>query len=202
MRWSVCPHTAASHCLALFVPVACSALGLETGRDLFPEKQSYGTETIAVLKQWKDAFGISKWFFWGENRYTKHSNTTTENLAPESGGTWHNQTNCTGHVNFKFPFWGTLRCLYCSSCRVNKLKRSGAGEQTSALRPWTAERGSPVLQQELIMSKYLLPIDHGGERDSSGLCPFDTLALYHKVLPLAAPALESPKQNRIDFRAV
>lgn len=52
------------------------------------------------------------------------------------------------------------------------------------------------------MSKYLLPIDHGGERDSSGLCPFDTLALYHKVLPLAAPALESPKQNRIDFRAV
>lgn len=60
----------------------------------------------------------------------------------------------------------------------------------------------PIPQRGLFMSKYLLSIDHGDERNSSGLCPFDTLALYHKALPLAVPALESPKQNRIDSRIV
>lgn len=58
----------------------------------------------------------------------------------------------------------------------------------------------PTAQQRLFMSKYLFPIDHGGEGNSFGLCPFDTSALDHKMLLLAVPALETPKQNRIDSR--
>lgn len=58
----------------------------------------------------------------------------------------------------------------------------------------------PIPQQGLFMAREQRPVDHGSVRNSCGPCPFDTLALYHKVLPLAVPALESPKQNRTDSR--
>lgn len=57
-------------------------------------------------------------------------------------------------------------------------------------------------QQRLFMSKYPFPIDHRGEHDGSALCPIDTSTLCHKVLLLAVPALESPKENSIDSSTV
>lgn len=60
----------------------------------------------------------------------------------------------------------------------------------------------PMPQQRLFMCKYPFPIDHRGEHNVSALCPIDTSTLYHKVVLLAVPALESPKEDRIDSRIV
>lgn len=41
----------------------------------------------------------------------------------------------------------------------------------------------PIPQEGLFMAREQRPVDHGSVRNSCGPCPFDTLALYHKVLP-------------------
>lgn len=118
--------------------------------------------------------------------YRKFSTRKWRSLAQSSKICWE----CHLHSPFWGVFWGSL--LF----QLYKNQVLESREVPSNLRLQS------MPQQGLFMSKYPFPIDHRGEHNGSALCPIDTSTLHHKLLLLAVPALESPKEHRVDSRTV
>lgn len=97
-------------------------------------------------------------------------------------------------LQFQIPSLGVFLGATLVPASANEFRRSDPGEQMSAFHTLgCTERFS------LARDKYYLSICFLSKRGER-ICTFDTLVPYHKVLPLADPALENPRTEQDWFQ--